>query len=228
MFDKEPEDIFSGTEPAKIEPLRPGGAMSPTVPGRPGAPAQVGAMAEDLGEAPAPRKKMFLIIMVVMLAVILGAGGYLAWQQFMVPKSGQQATPSPAGQNANLPAEAPANVPANIPAVNTTPAPLCGNGICETGEDATTCLGDCPAPPPPAVGPDTDGDGLTDAEEATLGTDPTKADTDADGLTDREEVVIYKTDPLNPDTDGDGYKDGDEVKAGYNPNGPGKLFELPQ
>ena len=59
---------------------------------------------------------------------------------------------------------------------------------------------------------DSDGDGLTDEEEARLGTDPFKADTDGDGLTDGEEVKIYKTDPLNPDTDFDGLSDGDEVK----------------
>jgi len=51
---------------------------------------------------------------------------------------------------------------------------------------------------------DSDGDGLTDDEEAKLGTDPFKADTDGDGLTDFEEVRTYKTDPLNPDTDFDG------------------------
>ncbi len=217
MFDKEPEDIFSGTEPAKIEPLRPGGAMSPTVPGRPGAPAQVGAMAEDLGESPAPRKKMFLVIMVAVLAVILGVGGYLAWQQFFPKNTLQTNVPeSPAVVNTNLPVE--------TPPVNNTPSSLCGNGVCETGEDATNCLDDCPAPPPPVVGLDTDGDGLTDAEEAALGTDSAKTDTDADGLTDREEAQTYQTNPLNSDTDGDTYTDGDEVKAGYDPKGPGKLL----
>ncbi|MBQ7189151.1 MAG: OmpA family protein [Kiritimatiellae bacterium] len=58
---------------------------------------------------------------------------------------------------------------------------------------------------------DSDGDGLTDAEEAQLGTDPHKKDTDGDGLTDFEEVRVYKTDPLNPDTDFDGLKDGEEI-----------------
>ncbi len=58
---------------------------------------------------------------------------------------------------------------------------------------------------------DTDGDGLTDAEELALGTDPRNPDTDGDGLTDGEEVKTYKTDPLNPDTDYDGLKDGAEV-----------------
>jgi len=51
-------------------------------------------------------------------------------------------------------------------------------------------------------------------------------DTDNDGLFDREEVEVYKTDPLNFDTDGDGFLDGDEVKAGYNPKGEGKLYEV--
>lgn len=75
---------------------------------------------------------------------------------------------------------------------------------------------------------DTDQDGLLDSEETSLGTDLNLVDTDGDELFDREEAKIYKTDPLNPDTDADGYKDGEEVKGGYNPNGAGKLFELPQ
>lgn len=48
-------------------------------------------------------------------------------------------------------------------------------------------------------------------------------DTDADGLTDQEEI-LYGTDAFNADTDGDGYLDGNEVEAGYDPNGPGRLF----
>ncbi|MEA2064718.1 MAG: hypothetical protein U9O66_00255 [Patescibacteria group bacterium] len=70
---------------------------------------------------------------------------------------------------------------------------------------------------------DQDVDGLYDFEEKKFGTDPNNRDTDNDGLDDYYEVRIYKTDPLNPDTDGDGYSDGEEVKAGYNPNGEGKI-----
>lgn len=73
---------------------------------------------------------------------------------------------------------------------------------------------------------DSDQDGLTDEEEKFLGTDINNIDSDNDGLFDREEVKVYKTDPLKEDTDGDGYLDGAEVKGGYNPNGPGKLYEL--
>jgi hypothetical protein len=74
---------------------------------------------------------------------------------------------------------------------------------------------------------DSDGDGLTDDREKELGTDPTNWDTDHDGLSDYDEVTIWKTDPKNPDTDGDTYQDGAEVKNGYNPAGPGKIFEPP-
>jgi outer membrane protein OmpA-like peptidoglycan-associated protein len=76
-------------------------------------------------------------------------------------------------------------------------------------------FGGAPAATPAAVvaGPvDTDGDGLTDEQEARIGTNPRDPDTDKDGLTDGEEVNIYKTDPLNPDTDYDLLKDGPEVK----------------
>ncbi len=45
---------------------------------------------------------------------------------------------------------------------------------------------------------DTDGDGLSDAQEATIGTDPTVADTDGDGYSDGEEVDAG-TDPLSSD-----------------------------
>lgn len=78
----------------------------------------------------------------------------------------------------------------------------------------------------PAV--DTDGDGLTDAQEKKQGTDSTVIDTDGDGLTDREEVSIYKTNPLSKDTDKDGFTDGEEVRNFYNPNGDGKLLDVEQ
>ena len=58
---------------------------------------------------------------------------------------------------------------------------------------------------------DSDGDGLDDPTEYTLGTDPFDADTDDDGLTDGIEVDSLGTDPLDTDTDDDGLTDGDEV-----------------
>jgi len=69
---------------------------------------------------------------------------------------------------------------------------------------------------------DFDGDGLKDGEEATLGTDPTKADTDGDGLSDKVETNtgVYVsasntgTNPLKADTDGDGLNDKVETNTG--------------
>ena len=58
---------------------------------------------------------------------------------------------------------------------------------------------------------DSDGDGLKNAEEREIGTDPKNPDTDGDGLRDGAEVRNHKTDPLKPDTDGDGLTDGAEV-----------------
>jgi hypothetical protein len=46
---------------------------------------------------------------------------------------------------------------------------------------------------------DSDGDGLSDADEAIHGTDPANADSDYDGTSDGDEVLLYGTDPLYPD-----------------------------
>lgn len=67
--------------------------------------------------------------------------------------------------------------------------------------------------------PDSDGDGLTDGVEVDLlRTDPLAADSDNDGIADAEEIEVYRTDPNAPDTDGDGYDDGIEIlRHGTNP-----------
>ena len=70
---------------------------------------------------------------------------------------------------------------------------------------------------------DSDGDGLTDAEEAALGTDPNDSDTDDDGLMDNEEVALG-TDPTASDTDADGYDDGDEFQEGTDPLDPDSVI----
>ena len=86
---------------------------------------------------------------------------------------------------------------------------------------------------------DTDGDGLTDGDEAgqvvsdpdesTLYagiSNPTKVDSDDDDLGDKPETsgwlstrgAVYRTDPMDPDTDDDGLTDGDEAgQAVYDP-----------
>jgi hypothetical protein len=74
---------------------------------------------------------------------------------------------------------------------------------------------------------DTDGDGLTDAEELQLGLDPNRTDTDGDGIEDGVEgigpidmtdcqgnAVKAVLDPRNADSDADGISDGAEL-AGW-------------
>ena len=70
--------------------------------------------------------------------------------------------------------------------------------------------------------PDSDGDGLSNADEENLhGTDPLDPDSDNDGLSDGDEVLLYGTDPLDPDTDDDGLSDYDEVMLhGTDPKDP--------
>lgn len=65
---------------------------------------------------------------------------------------------------------------------------------------------------------DTDNDGLTDLQEAFLGTNPSIADTDGDGITDGDEIFVRHTDPKNADSDYDGVNDGQEITDGTDPN----------
>lgn len=60
---------------------------------------------------------------------------------------------------------------------------------------------------------DSDGDGLTYAEEIYFGTDPNSTDTDSDGIPDGVELDSsdgYQTSPVLSDSDFDGVSDGDE------------------
>lgn len=59
---------------------------------------------------------------------------------------------------------------------------------------------------------DSDSDGLTDFEEASVyGTDPTVWDSDGDTLSDLQELFEYGTNPWHSDTDLDGLSDGQEI-----------------
>lgn len=73
---------------------------------------------------------------------------------------------------------------------------------------------------------DSDGDGLVDGSEASIGTNSANPDSDGDGRFDGDEVAtdrLFQTDPLNPDTDGDGAADGAELAAGSNPTDPASV-----
>ncbi len=66
---------------------------------------------------------------------------------------------------------------------------------------------------------DTDKDGLSDSDEAVIGTNPNLADSDSDGLNDLQEYSLH-IDPLNADGDDDRLNDFAEVQLGTNPINP--------
>ena len=61
--------------------------------------------------------------------------------------------------------------------------------------------------------------GITQVDRFTVVAPSSAADTDGDGLSDAQEALLG-TDPLNPDTDGDGFSDGAEVASGSDPLNP--------
>ena len=63
-------------------------------------------------------------------------------------------------------------------------------------------------------------DGLLDADEIAIGTNPNDSDTDDDTLSDYDEYVNYGSSPVSFDSDGDGVDDGSEVFNGTNPIDP--------
>lgn len=75
--------------------------------------------------------------------------------------------------------------------------------VADADQDVDTTDGDLASP--------AQADGLSNAQEAALGTDPTDADTDDDGLLDGEEINTFGTNPLVDDSDGDGLLDGEET-----------------
>ncbi|TAL19964.1 hypothetical protein EPN90_02020 [Patescibacteria group bacterium] len=226
MFDQPPgnlpvEDIFEKTEPA---PRTGPGAGPPAVPQipRPGAIRPVTSGAAAVVESPVSgARRIFLFIGVSAAVVLIFAGVVWGLTSFISKK---QAAPPPAPPAAGPATEANVNL---APPPTAVGAPSANVNLPPPAAEPPVITPPANLPPPAPVFTDTDGDGLTDAEEQSFGTDPSKTDTDGDGLTDFEEVRTWQTDPLNPDTDGDGYQDGVEVKNGYDPKGPGKLLTPP-
>lgn len=79
------------------------------------------------------------------------------------------------------------------------------------------CIADCTDQNPAYADQiDCDYDGLSNAEEAELGTDPCENDTDGDTLSDFEELQLG-TDPLDADSDNDGADDATELDLELDP-----------
>jgi len=112
---------------------------------------------------------------------------------------------------------------ANVTIVVTAPTPgLISNTATISGNVTDSVPANNSATQDTTVLADTDHDGLSDAEEALLGTNPGVPDSDFDGLDDWEEVNPgadgYVTNPLSDDSDGDGLTDDLEAVFGSNPN----------
>lgn len=165
------------------------------------------------------RVLVFVVLAVIVVLLVVGGG------MFVVRLLNKKTVSPPVNTVANVEVPTPAPIVTEPAVIN----PEVTNGTSTSEVVVTTPPANIPLPVPvtPSITKDSDNDGLTDAQEAAIGTDPNKADTDGDGLTDADEVRKWKTDPLNPDTDGDGYSDGAEVKSGYSPVGPGKILVNP-
>jgi len=120
-----------------------------------------------------------------------------------------------------------APVPTTVPATTSTTSSATSSTTSSTTTSTTTTT----------VAPtDTDNDGLSDADESIIGSDPNNPDTDGDaiddgaevndygtsplledsdvdGIGDYAELDVYGTDPVAFDSDGDGVGDGAEVNA---------------
>lgn len=78
-----------------------------------------------------------------------------------------------------------------------------------------------PVEPTPPFEIDADRDGLNDATELRLGTDPENPDADGDGLADGDEARVFLTSPARASTAGSPYDDGTNLKNGSDPLMPG-------
>lgn len=222
MFDdtQEPKDMFADVPDPSAQQQKPvAPQVEPTV-------AQAPAQAASLAPQPqviSPVQAMqysepksggagFRLVAIVLLSFIcIGGAGYAAYRFMVKDAVSQQVSDVIGGTDGARDSET-EGTDGETDATPNTPSPTPDTEV-DSGPTAVV---------------DSDGDGLTNDEERIAGTSVAKPDTDGDGLGDREEVKVYDTDPKKADTDGDGYDDGAEVKNGYNPNGEGRLLEIPE
>lgn len=198
----EPADMFGEVE-KDLAPMPPNalksGMLKPVHPaGGSAQPAKVEVMPRLESAEDGVRPNVGKILFGIFLIAFLGALGYGGW--FVWGKFRSGAVTLPLAQNKAV-----------APVVSTSITTISSVG----DESSNILFGDV----------DSDGDGLSNAEEKGLGTDQNNADTDADGLSDGDEVRIWRTDPTMKDTDGDSFNDGDEIKNGYSPLIKGQILK---
>lgn len=219
MFD-EPKDIFAGTDEPRSESQK---IVSPSVitPPPTSLPPSYGTVsADNVSQLPSRqgvgKGKMLMIVLIITIILVLA--GFVAYYVMSQPVT----------QNSVVDAVSDTGVTDAHQSVTTSQDDVIPNNNVPQQEEDQPVTSSPSMTSNPASLLDSDGDGLTNARELEVGTSVTKADTDGDGLGDREEVEVYGTDPRKVDTDGDSYLDGQEVAGGYNPNGPGRLFVVPE
>ena len=128
-------------------------------------------------------------------------------------RDGQLAPPSPGAQQETDPTDGDTDNDALCDGPNEV------TNVCVAGEDRNrNGRVDAGETDPRVADTDSDGDGLSNQLEMTLGTNPMDEDTDDDGLADGAEVLMHETNPLARDTDCDGVSDGEEVALGTDAN----------
>lgn len=252
---KPAEDIFAATDKtpaASSAPMPPGSAnMTPPL-GPPTALSQgklqpaigavgpitpEGQLSGTTGLSPHARR----LILMIVIGVVASGGTFVGWRLWSGRNGGEAnlapapANPIQSGKEAlEKGGSAVGNAIENLqqdsmqkalnPFEQNADTPPAGTPL-GTEQTATT-TGNSTGPVSTDDKTDTDQDGLTDAEETSLGANPRLVDSDGDGLSDWEEVKVWGTKPLTADSDNDTYPDGEEVQNGYNPNGPGKLLDF--
>lgn len=159
--------------------------------------------------APQPARRLWPLAVAGLLIVLLG----IFILRPLLGGSGNDTTPT-AAQNADA-----TDTAATAAAINDSAAATL-TAVADAGKALAAAQATATAAALTAVvAGDSDGDGLSNDQEAARGTDPNRADSDADGLSDGDEVLIYATDPTSRDGDGDVLTDFDEINThGTNPN----------
>ena len=241
------QDIFADSEtPAPTSSAPVTSAATPAAPVIATPPSALPTVTSSLTGGTGPsRTRLIAIVSAMVVLVLIVAGATVAW---ILSKS-KSSTATVANTVSTTPSSTTTTTTTtNQPVTPSNPVTQPVTPSTTSTTTTTTTAVEVPAPTvsfnPPAGYPadpknltpdqtsklksmDSDGDGLLDYDEIYVyHTNPLDPDTDHDGLSDRAEVMVYHTNPRDADTDKDGYLDGDEVKKGYNPNGPGRLYDL--